>query len=178
MALGTFCIFGGLMYYWNTNGDLLDGATLEDPVEGIPAPGGPVADEESSEPKKLSASQKIRLQVEEDKRRERESERSSSSSSDDSGEETFVGISEKTYANDSEKRVDLEKELKFLRENEKSLKKFLRERDDGGVVCTRIKSKLKEIKSDKASIKKEIKKIDAKEGVSKSSGGFFVFKKS
>ena len=60
------------MYYWNTNGDLLDGATLEDPVEGIPAPGGPVADEESSEPKKMSASQKIRLQVEEDKRRERE----------------------------------------------------------------------------------------------------------
>ena len=166
------------MYYWNTNGDLLDGATLEDPVEGIPAPGGPVVDEESSEPKKLSASQKIRLQVEEDKRRERESERSSSSSSDDSGEETFVGISEKTYANDSEKRVDLEKELKFLRENEKSLKKFLRERDDGGVVCTRIKSKLKEIKSDKASIKKELKQMDIKEGVSPSSGGFFVFKKS
>ena len=169
------------MYYWNTNGDLLDGATLEDPVKGIPAPGGPVADEESKEPKKMSASQKIRLQVEEDKRRERERSSSSSSSttsSDDSEEEASMSIPEKTYANDSEKRVDLEKELKFLRENEKYLKNFLRERDDGGVVCTRIKSKLKEIKSDKASIKKEIKKIDAKEGVSKSSGGFFVFKKS
>ena len=39
-----------------------------------------------------------------------------------------MSIPEKTYANDSEKRVDLEKELKFLRENEKYLKNFLRER--------------------------------------------------
>ena len=179
MALGTFCIFGGLMYYWNTNGDLLDGATLEDPVEGIPAPGGPVVEDASSEPKKLSASQKIRLQVEEDKRREREGEGSSSSSSDDDDDEKpAFGFPEKTYANDSEKRVDLEKELKFLRENEKYLRNFLRERDDGGVVCTRIKSKLKEIKSDKASIKKELKEMDKKEGVESSSSGFFVFKKN
>ena len=67
MALGTFFIFGGLMYYWNKNGDLLDGGTLEDPVEGIPAPGGPVT---GNIDKGMSASQKIRKQVEEDQQKQ------------------------------------------------------------------------------------------------------------
>ena len=173
MALGTFFIFGGLMYYWNKNGDLLDGATLEDPVQGIPAPGGPIntdneeEEEEESDGKPLSASQRIRIQVAEDKKKEMVANKNNIVESGSSSN-TVTDIQE------------LKDRLTFLRSNENNLRKFLKANDDGGVVCTRMKEKIQHIENEKASIKTIIKKQQKQNvngGSGSNSSSFFVYEK-